>query len=129
MRAVSILLVAGAAMAYGASLGAQSPTAPALPKLITTRQNAFAIPFRLEGVTGNQAKAEVQLHVSDNRGINWQIASRVPPSAGKFSFRARATASIGLWCEPSMITASCVPAGRLLRNCGCSSTLRIRNSI
>ncbi|HEX4148932.1 MAG TPA: Ig-like domain repeat protein [Pirellulales bacterium] len=88
MRPVWMLLVAGVAVIYGAGADAQPLAAPALPKLITTRQNAFAIPFCLENVTGNQAKAEVQLHVSENRGINWQIAARVPPGAGKFSFKA-----------------------------------------
>jgi hypothetical protein len=88
MRPVFMLLVAGIAVIYGSSADAQPLAPPTLPKLITTRQNAFAIPFRLENVTGNQAKAEVQLHVSENRGINWQIATRVSPSAGKFSFRA-----------------------------------------
>lgn len=57
------------------------------PAPIGTRQNVFAIPFRVDASGGKQA-LEVQLHVSDDEGASWHLVSKVAPSAGRFKFTA-----------------------------------------
>jgi hypothetical protein len=53
------------------------------------RQNEFGIPFRLAAAADKEHEPkEVQLHVSADRGVNWQVASRVKPADNRFLFRA-----------------------------------------
>ncbi|HUT94823.1 MAG TPA: hypothetical protein VMY37_35525 [Thermoguttaceae bacterium] len=60
-----------------------------LPEPITTRQTLFSIPFHIGQVENTvQEPTEVRLYVSADRGINWQVYSRVKPEQGKFLFRA-----------------------------------------
>lgn len=59
------------------------------PALIPSRQNAFSIPFSVDGAPSTGPSAiEVQLVVSDDRGATWKIAGQMPPQAGRFPFRA-----------------------------------------
>lgn len=56
---------------------------------VAMRQNEFSIPFRLPPAADPaQQPLEIQLHVSADRGVTWQVASRVKPAAGRFVFRA-----------------------------------------
>lgn len=53
-----------------------------------TRNPGFDIPFQLGESIPGQEPVEVQLHVSDDRGVTWKLASKVDPKAGRFSYRA-----------------------------------------
>lgn len=62
---------------------------PGKPIVTFTRQNAFTIPFRIEPPKApGQEPVEVQLHVSTNQAMTWELASRVKPAKGAFVFRA-----------------------------------------
>lgn len=77
-----VAVAADGATPAGAPIG--PPSAP-----ITTRHTSFSIPFRVDGPqNAPRASVEVQLHMSEDRGVTWQLASRVAPDAGKFTFRA-----------------------------------------
>ena len=65
---------------------AQAPIAE--PALYPTRQNLFDIPFQIPDAAPGQEPVEVQLHVSENRGGEWTQYAKVPPTDGRFSFRA-----------------------------------------
>ncbi|MCE9548732.1 MAG: hypothetical protein K8T25_24910 [Planctomycetia bacterium] len=70
---------------------AQSP--PTQPSLqgdpIPTRQSLFAIPFTVNPTrSAADGPTEVQLYVTDDSGLNWKLASREEPKAGRFVFRA-----------------------------------------
>ncbi len=65
---------------------AQAPIAE--PALYPTRQNLFDIPFQIPDAAPGQEPVEVQLHVSENRGGEWTQYAKVPPSDGRFAFRA-----------------------------------------
>ena len=58
------------------------------PKPIVTRQSAFGVPFSINPDAG--PIREVQLHVSNNRGVSWSLYSRQLPTAREFPFRASA---------------------------------------
>lgn len=56
---------------------------------VYTRQRTFVIPFRVERPEiSSQDAAEVQLHVSSDRGITWNRSARAKPDAGRFNFEA-----------------------------------------
>jgi len=62
---------------------------PDLPPPVATRQNLFAIPFRIDRVdVPAQEPVEVQLYVSGDRGAYWQLYSKVEPARQQFMFRA-----------------------------------------
>ncbi len=59
-----------------------------LPDPITTRQNAFSIPFNLpESNDPIEAPVEIRLYVSTDSGQTWSIAARVGPKQRNFAFR------------------------------------------
>lgn len=63
--------------------------ADGLPELIRTRQQAFAIPFRLPAARdADAAPQRVMMSVSKDLGITWEPAGDVAPSAGSFTYRA-----------------------------------------
>jgi hypothetical protein len=63
--------------------------ADGLPELIRTRQQVFAIPFRLPAARdADAAPRRVVMGVSKDLGITWEPAGEVPPSAGSFTYRA-----------------------------------------
>lgn len=76
------------AMATAAFAAAQeAPLDPNDP--VYTRQRTFVIPFRVERPEiSAQDAAEVQLHVSSDRGITWNRSAKATPSAGRFNFEA-----------------------------------------
>lgn len=64
-------------------------SAAGLPDLVRTRQQVFAIPFRLPAARDADASPRrVVMSVSKDLGISWEPAGEVPPSAGSFTFRA-----------------------------------------
>jgi hypothetical protein len=88
MRLPLIALLTVTAM--GPPAGADSSgIKPTLPPAVATRQNLFAIPFRVERAdVPAHEPVEVQLHVSGDRGAHWQLYSRVEPARQRFLFRA-----------------------------------------
>jgi hypothetical protein len=83
-------LVLTSMLALPVSVGFAQPAEnpPARPP-ITTRQTSFSIPFRVEGnPSGAQSSVEVQLHCSEDQGLTWRLWERVPPTTGRFNFRA-----------------------------------------
>jgi hypothetical protein len=66
-----------------------APSAADLPEPIFTRQTLFSIPFQID-TAGDPARqaAEVQLHVSTDRGRTWQNFMSVEPARSQFLFRA-----------------------------------------
>ena len=77
------------------ALGAVDPVPPlaasAVPASIYWRQTLFSIPFQVE--RSGQTKpepAEVQLHVSPDRGAHWDNWRQAPPKKGYFLFKAGA---------------------------------------
>jgi len=80
----ALLLVPGA----DPGLASAESTSPA-PKSIATRQTLFSIPFQIErGNDPGHDAVEVQLFASSDQGGHWELHSRVPPSQGRFLFRA-----------------------------------------
>jgi hypothetical protein len=68
-----------------------SPPVPRVPELapIYTRQSVFAIPFTIDPPQSPTGRpVAVQLHVSEDGGVNWRVYEQVDPSASKFTFRA-----------------------------------------
>jgi len=66
-----------------------SASGRALPEPIATRQTLFAIPFQIdEPTSGSRQPVEVQLYVSVDRGVNWQLYGKTPPTQRRFMFRA-----------------------------------------
>lgn len=57
------------------------------PEPIATRQTAFSIPFQVDP-TAATVPVEVQLHVSADRGVRWDLYDKVKPDRGSFVFRA-----------------------------------------
>ena len=77
------------AAALIAAPAAAPPNDRAPPAPIFTRQTLFSVPFRLDGSdSASRDVAEVQLHVSTNRGASWRIYNRAEPQRGSFLFRA-----------------------------------------
>ncbi len=71
------------------------PTAPVCAagpaKPVVTNKQRFRIPFKFDADALQKMKArELQLHVSRNRGGNWELAQSIPAQSGKFEFQAPA---------------------------------------
>ncbi|HEY5316151.1 MAG TPA: hypothetical protein VIK18_26725, partial [Pirellulales bacterium] len=87
-RACWIAMALTACLAPQLAADAPRPADAGGPAPIATRQNVFAIPFRVDNNGSGKQAAEVQLHLSVDSGASWQLASRVPPTAGRFKFTA-----------------------------------------
>jgi hypothetical protein len=60
-----------------------------VPPFLYTRQTSFSIPFQVDrAALANRSLAEVQLHLSTDRGEHWEVHERVPPEKGSFVYRA-----------------------------------------
>uniref|UniRef100_A0A7C2JYP2 Ser-Thr-rich glycosyl-phosphatidyl-inositol-anchored membrane family protein n=1 Tax=Schlesneria paludicola TaxID=360056 RepID=A0A7C2JYP2_9PLAN len=63
----------------------------AATKPVVTNKLRFRIPFRFDAATLQRMNArELQLFVSQNRGVNWELAQTIAPQAGRFEFQAPA---------------------------------------
>ena len=86
--ALLVELLTLAALGPQATVDSHAATQPVLEP-IATRQTLFAIPFTIERPQHPaQEPREVQLFVSPDRGVTWQLYSRVEPARGRFMFRA-----------------------------------------
>ena len=60
-----------------------------LPQPVKTSQREFSIPYDLDDWdTAGEKPAAVQLHLSEDHGVNWRVYSKAPPTSGAFDFRA-----------------------------------------
>ncbi len=67
-----------------------SPLATTTPPAIFTRQTAFTIPFHIERPQSiTQEPVDVQLFVSADRGVTWQLYGKTEPIKQQFVFRAQ----------------------------------------
>lgn len=81
-----LLLFTGAAEAVrGQSRPNYVPPAHSIPTRLTENPK-FGIPFQL--AANARDATEVQLYVSSDQGVNWELFQRQPPSASGFQFQA-----------------------------------------
>ena len=100
---LALVLSPAAHAQWGARAPATTPTAAApaattpgnMPQAISTRQNAFAIPYTIPvPKTPAETPAEIRLFVSSDLGKSWQVAETTKLGAitetqrGQFTFRA-----------------------------------------
>jgi len=59
------------------------------PKPITTNKSRFRIPFKFDASALQRMNAlELQLHVSSDRGLTWDMTQSLAPDGGKFEYQA-----------------------------------------
>ncbi len=84
-RLTAILALTGLWLAHGEALAAP------LPKPIATNKTRFRIPFKFDAAALQKMNArELQLHVSADRGLTWELAQTLAPDGGKFEYQAPA---------------------------------------
>lgn len=82
-RIKAMLALTGLWLANGEALAAP------LPKPIATNKNRFRIPFKFDSVALQRMNArELQLHVSTDRGLTWNLTQTLAPDGGKFEYEA-----------------------------------------
>lgn len=60
----------------------------AAPQPIPTNKTRFRIPFKIEPAALQRLNArELQLHVSRDGGVNWEMAQALPPETAKFEYQ------------------------------------------
>ncbi|HEY5312577.1 MAG TPA: hypothetical protein VIK18_08655 [Pirellulales bacterium] len=60
-----------------------------LPEAVKTSQREFSIPYDLDAWDpGGEKPVAVQLHLSEDHGVNWRVYSKAPAESGAFDFRA-----------------------------------------
>lgn len=81
-RMTAMLVLAGLLCAQGSVLAAT-------PQPIATNKTRFRIPFKIEPAALQRMNArELQLHVSSDGGVTWQMAQTLPPDGAKFEYQA-----------------------------------------
>jgi hypothetical protein len=66
-----------------------SAFAAALPNPISTNKTRFRIPFKIEPAALQRLNArELQLHVSRDGGVTWELAQTLPPDEARFEYQA-----------------------------------------
>ncbi|MDZ4684469.1 MAG: hypothetical protein SH850_05220 [Planctomycetaceae bacterium] len=76
-----------------AACGLLLPAAPveAAGKPVVTNKLRFRIPFKFDAAALQRMNArDLQLFVSQNRGVNWELAQTITPQDGRFEFQAPA---------------------------------------
>ena len=82
-RITAMLALTGLWLANGEALAAP------LPKPIATNKTRFRIPFKFDSSALQRMNArELQLHVSSDRGLTWNLAQTLAPDGGKFEYEA-----------------------------------------
>ncbi len=77
--------ICGGLLLWAASVVAVRAESPVEPAPIVTSSYDFKIPFVLDP---QEPATSVQLYVSTDRGLSWNVAQSVAPGAGKFAFQA-----------------------------------------
>ena len=81
-RLTAMLMLAGLLCAEGSALAAT-------PQPIATNKTRFRIPFKIEQAALLRLNArELQLHVSKDGGVSWELAQALPPDGAKFEYQA-----------------------------------------
>ncbi len=82
-RMTAMLVLAGLLCAQGSAFAAGAP------QPIPTNKTRFRIPFKIEPAALQRLNArELQLHVSRDGGVAWELAQALPPDGAKFEFQA-----------------------------------------
>lgn len=82
-RLTAILALTGLWLAHGEALATQ------LPKPIITNKSRFRIPFKFDVAALQRMNArELQLHVSVDHGLTWEMAQTLTPDGAKFEYQA-----------------------------------------
>jgi hypothetical protein len=86
MRCLQIMMASLPAMLLGPGwLWADT----SLPDAVKTSQREFSIPYDLDAWDpGGEKPVAVQLHMSEDHGVNWRVYSKAPAESGAFDFRA-----------------------------------------
>lgn len=72
-----------------ACCGGLSSSASAAGKPIVTNKSRFRIPFKFDAAVLQKMNArELQLYVSRDRGVNWELGQVIAPETGRFEFQA-----------------------------------------
>jgi hypothetical protein len=80
-RLTAVLMLAG--LLFG-----QQSVFAAAPQPIMTNKTRFRIPFKIEPAALQRLNArELQLHVSRDGGVNWELAQALPPESAKFEYQ------------------------------------------
>ena len=90
---------------------AEKPPAPA-PYI--TQKTSLAIPFSVGDGRADFQPAEVQVFISFDRGVNWNLYSRHRPQEGEFVFRARRDGEYWLATRTIDRQGKAFPAGSLV---------------
>ena len=81
-RLTAMLVLAGL-------LCAQMPATAAAPQPIPTNKTRFRIPFKIDPAALQRLNArELQLHVSRDGGVTWELAQALPPDQAKFEYQS-----------------------------------------
>ncbi|MBS0205291.1 MAG: hypothetical protein JSS49_20500 [Planctomycetes bacterium] len=81
-RFTALLILAGLLCADGSVYAAA-------PQPIATNKTRFRIPFKIEQAALLRLNArELQLHVSKDGGVSWELAQALPPDGAKFEYQA-----------------------------------------
>lgn len=80
----------GVALVLGGMLLSAAPVSAAAKPVVTNKLR-FRIPFKFDAAALQRMNArELQLFVSQNRGVNWELAQTITPQDGRFEFQAPA---------------------------------------
>lgn len=78
----------GIAVTAWGLLGSAAPLVAATKPVVTNKLR-FRIPFKFDAAALQRMNArELQLFVSQNRGVNWEQAQTITPQEGRFEFQA-----------------------------------------
>jgi len=84
-RLSAMLALAGLVCAQGVAFAAGAP------QPIATNKTRFRIPFKIEPAALQRLNArELQLHVSKDGGVTWELAQALSPESAKFEYQAAA---------------------------------------
>lgn len=84
-RLSAMLALAGLLCAQGVAFAANAP------QPIATNKTRFRIPFKIEAAALQRLNArELQLHVSKDGGVTWELAQVLSPESAKFEYQAPA---------------------------------------
>lgn len=82
-RLTAMLVLAGLLSGSGSALAA------GLPEPITTNKMRFRIPFKIEQAAIQRLNPrELQLHVTRDHGVTWELSQTIPPDGAKFEYQA-----------------------------------------
>jgi hypothetical protein len=103
-----VALAAAASFAATAAKQAAGPDAAKPPKYI--RYSDFKLSFDFPAKVERDQPVEVQLHVSDDRGVRWEAAQKQSPAEKHFVFRAPKDGEYWFMCRTKYASGQYLPA-------------------